>query len=1160
MNREKTALEQSKEYFKNELSASVCVDKYLLKDKEGNHVEFTPNDMHKRLASEFARIDSEKYGLNYQERYDVYFDAVKEFQRVVPQGSPMAAIGNPYQVMSASNCVVVASPEDSMGGIMKSGMDFAQLMKRRCVEENVSVYTKEKGLIKIKDIEVGMSILSFDINSKETLYKSVLDKFYTEVDVKDRLLIKCDDGTELKTSSKHPVLIYDNDNFVYKNCGELSVGEYAVKPSVHSFSKCSIVSIEQDNTSSSYIDIEVEGTNNFYAGNFGLVNIHNCGVGIDISTLRPEGMAVNNAAGTTSGAWSFADFFSYVTRMVGQFGRRGAALISMAGNHPDVAKFAVMKRDLVKVTGANVSIKLSDEFLKAVENDEEYEQKFPVDSDTPQFSRKVKAREVWNVIVESATKFAEPGLLLWDNIINNLPAHVYPEFKTISTNPCCFSANSKVSVVTRNGIKDIKQVSSNDEVWIDSEKVWAKTSGYFTAGVAQTYKVTFSNKKTLFITDNHKLEKFNSKELVQLKDLRVKDKISLQVNKPTNKTGLKKSNNHLTEMQRACQRASESFRQMTPDDATQLAVSAGIIDNDGQLTEHYQTKTNLKKQPKYITIKPAKYVTIKSIEPPTVEEVGCIEVEKFHKFTANGIISGNSEIALSAFDSCRLISLNLTGYIRNAFEDGAYFDFDLYEKDIRTAMQMADNLVDLELELIKKIQSMCEPGHEYDLWQKLHDAGFKGRRTGLGTHGLADALAQLKIKYDSNESLEMVDRIYKTLRDCAYDQSCELAKTRGAFPVFDYELEQKCHFIQRLPKSILAKMKQTGRRNIALLTQAPTGSVGIVSKLGESDTFNVSSGVEPAFRNVYLRRRKIDRGDVTKRVDFIDKTGDSWQEYKVFHSNVQYYLDKMGLDENAILPDYFVTSNQINWEKRVELQAVEQQYIDHSISSTINLPKGTKEEVVGKIYLDAWKKGLKGVTVYVDGCRDGVLLEVNSKGTDESGRPLDITSVNSPKRPKSLPCDIHHVKFKGNNWVVLVGKLNDQPYEVFAGSANNLQVDQDHGEIVKMKKGIYGLKLTDGTFIDDIRKEFDNSEYAWTTRMLSASLRHGVPVDFIVEQLSKDGGLFDINKVLSRVLKKYIKDGTKVRTSTTCSQCGSKDLIYSEGCMSCSACGNTKCN
>lgn len=803
------ALEQSKTYFAgNELSAKVFVDKYALRDLEGNILEPTPAEMHIRLASEFARIDHEKYGLDFDKRYSIYLEAMSNFARIVPQGSPMSAVGNKYQRMSASNCVVVESPQDDMGSIIETGKLLAQLYKRRC------------------------------------------------------------------------------------------------------------------------------------------------GVGLDISSLRPDGAPVNNAARTTSGAWSFADFFSYITRMVGQNSRRGALMITISVHHPDVLKFVTMKQDPTKVTGANISVRLSDEFLKAVEQDTDYEIRWPVEGE-PKISGKLKARDVWTTIINSATANAEPGLIMWDNMINNLPAHCYPEFKTISTNPC-------------------------------------------------------------------------------------------------------------------------------------------------------------------------------------------------------------SEIALSAFDSCRLISINLTAYIRNPFTNEAHFDYEAFKSDVLLAQQMADNLVDLELELIDRIKEVCEPGSEIDLWNKLQMAGFNGRRTGLGTHGLGDVLAQLCTRYDSSDALVIVDKIYKTLRDTAYEGSVELAKVRGSFPVFDFDKEVNCEYIKRLPDHILKAMKKHGRRNIAILTQAPTGSVALLSKVGSFNRWNVSSGVEPVFRNFYTRRKKINPGDKNAKVDFTDVVGDSWQEFKVYHSNVQNYVEQTG---NENLPEYFVTSDQIDWQKRIELQGIEQQYLDHSISSTINLPKGTLPEVVGGLYLSAWKHGLKGVTVYVDGSRDGVLVtDKDDKGQITDGRPTKIASTHAPVRPKDLLCEIHKATVRGTKWTVLVGLLDGNPYELFMGHADLLHVPNKvvYGVIKKKSKGRYDLSFDvndENQTIENVIKTCNDDDSAWTTRMISTSLRHGVPVEVLVEQLSKDGSVVDINMVLSRILRKYAKNG-----SVKCPDCGSTQLIFRTACFDCLDCGKSGCS
>lgn len=785
-------------------------------------------------------------------------------------------------------------------------------------------------------------------------------------------------------------------------------------------------------------------------------------------------------------------------------GRRGALMVTIDVHHPDVVKFARMKSDLKKVTGANVSIRLSNDFMAAVEADVEYEQYWPPEGPKT-VSKMVRAREVWDVLIDQATKFAEPGLIYWDTMTSFLPAHSYKRFRTVSTNPCCFAANSTVMVKTDSGLKEIKTLGPLDKVWIDSEKIYAACSGYFSAGLAEVFSVTLSSGTKLFITANHKLEAIsvadNSRSLAPLSSLSVGSRI-------------------------AC-------------DSTA---------NMGEWT------------------------TITSIESIGMAEVGCISVETYHKFTANGIISGNSEIALSPYDSCRLISLNLTGYVRNAFTNPS-FDFDLFKKDIRLAARMADNLVDLELELIRRIQASCDGDEEKGLWQKLYDAGRDGRRVGLGTHGLADMLAQLCIKYDSEEALSFVDKLYSTLLFEAYNTSVDLAIDRGPFPEWSWEVEKDNAFIQNLPAELKARIQKHGRRNIAMLTQAPTGSISIISKCGEFDRFNVSSGVEPVFRNFYIRRKKINSNQ-GGRVDFVDALGDQWQEYPVFHPNVKNYFERVhGLKLNAPddqmtqeqikelldikLPSYFVTSDQIDWTYRVKLQGVEQRHIDHSISSTTNLPKGTTSDTVGQIYLEGWKAGLKGITVYVDGSRDGVLITESA--------PKQKSKEGAAKRPKSLKADVHTATVGGNKWVVLVGLMDGAPYEVFTGLAShfNLDTKPDSASIVKLSKGRYDLEIQSGkdkVVFPNIIESFDNPQGAWATRLVSLSLRHNVPLEYIVDSLSKDGKLNDINRVLARVLKKYMADGKKVTLSKTCTNCNSSNLLYQEGCPKCLDCGYTKCN
>jgi len=788
----------------DELAANVWLTKYALKDKNGKVLEETPDEMHNRIASEFARIEDKFGGDNQLSREQIY-DLIKNFKYIVPQGSPMMGIGNNHVNVSLSNCVVVASPEDNISSIIDSGKSLANLFKRRC------------------------------------------------------------------------------------------------------------------------------------------------GVGLDISQLRPEGTPVNNSAGTTTGAWSFADLYSYVCRMIGQNGRRGALMISMDVRHPDIEKFVTMKHDLTKVTGANVSVKISDDFMEAVENNGSFTLRFPVNSESPKYTREVDAAALWQQIVESATKTAEPGLLMWGNIEKYLPAEAYADdgFKTICTNPC-------------------------------------------------------------------------------------------------------------------------------------------------------------------------------------------------------------GEIPLSAYDSCRLISVNLKNFVKNPFTENASFDFKQFSKVAADAMRLSDDLVELEIEKLDSIIRACDTDDEKELWENLKAACVNGRRTGLGTHGLADVLACLSLGYDSEEGIEVIDKIYKTLKISAYTESVNLAKERGVFAVFNWDKEKDNAYIKSLPKKLRDLIAEFGRRNISILTNAPTGSVSIMSQ--------TSSGIEPVFRNSYTRRRKLSHNDADIEADFIDDLGDRWVEYEVFHHNIREYLET---NETEQIPDFFTESDAIDWENRVRIQATIQRHIDHSISSTINLPKGTDPEVVSRLYQLGWKLGLKGITVYVDGSRTGVLV------TNVEEMKEEFPENEAVKRPTELPCSIHHTTIQGEKWIILVGMLDGKPYEVMGGLSNLIEIPAKHTEGILVKhprktmNSVYDLRVGkngDTIVVKDIVKVFDNPNNSAFTRLISLSLRHGANIQYVVEQMQKDrdSDMFSFAKCVARVLKNYITDGSTA-SDKICPECNADGLIYIEGCLTCKSCGYAKC-
>jgi ribonucleoside-diphosphate reductase alpha chain len=644
--------------------------------------------------------------------------------------------------------------------------------------------------------------------------------------------------------------------------------------------------------------------------------------------------------------------------MIGQNGRRGALMITIDIRHPDVEKFVIMKHDLSKVTGANISVKINDDFMRAVENKQPFTLQYPIDSDKPIYTQQVDAESLWNTIVNSATKTAEPGLMMWDNILKELPAQEYASdgFNTVTTNPC-------------------------------------------------------------------------------------------------------------------------------------------------------------------------------------------------------------GEIPLSPYDSCRLIAVNLSNFVENPYTERACFNFDKFTHCVRVAMRLSDDLVELELEKLDAILNKVDTDDEKELWNKLKTAAENGRRTGLGTLALADSLAKMKLVYASESAIKFTDKIYKSFKIAAYEESVSLAKERGAFKVWSWEKEKNNNFLNRLPSRLLSEMAQYGRRNISLLTNAPTGTCSIAAQ--------TSSGIEPVFRLAYTRRKKLNHDETEKIAVFVDDLGDKWEEFEVYHHAVKEYWQVHGECELEKLPDYFITSDQINWEKRIELQAAIQKHIDHSISSTINLPKGTDPEVVDQLYRLGWKAGLKGVTIYVDGSRTGVLVTKPTQKKESSS----IEYRPAPKRPEILSCDFHRANIKGDDWTILVGLMNGKPYEIFGGLSEYVEIPRKYSaglirkrprKTVASKYDLIIGKNGDEFIIKDIVSVFDNPNHTAFTRTISLSMRHGVPVHYLVEQLQKDkdADLFSFSRVIARCLKKYIADGTKASNGSLDCNCESSEqcnVVYQEGCATCLTCGYAKC-
>ncbi|MCL2739107.1 MAG: adenosylcobalamin-dependent ribonucleoside-diphosphate reductase [Bacteroidales bacterium] len=832
------ALSASKEYFKGDaLAASVWLNKYAMKDSFGNLYECTPDDLHRRLAAEFSRME-QKYPNPLPEE-DI-FQLLKDFKYVVPQGGPMAGIGNDHQVASLSNCFVIGhkNPADSYGGILQIDEEQVQLMKRRG------------------------------------------------------------------------------------------------------------------------------------------------GVGHDLSHIRPGGTPVLNSALTSTGVVPFMERYSHSTREVAQDGRRGALMLSISIKHPDAEQFIDAKMEQGKVTGANVSVKIDDEFMRAVIQKKGYVQQYPVDAPKPKIQKETDAATLWEKIIHNAWKSAEPGVLFWDTILRESVADCYADlgYRTVSTNPC-------------------------------------------------------------------------------------------------------------------------------------------------------------------------------------------------------------GEIPLCPYDSCRLMAINLYSYVGQPFTPNAHFDFELFRKHVGMAMRLMDDLIDLEMDKIDAIMAKISTDPEdedvkqveLNLWKKIAQKSLGGRRTGLGITAEGDMLAALGLRYGTPEAIDFAVQVQKILAVEAYRASTVMAKERGAFPIFDAKREESNPMIGRIRKEdpdLYEDMLRFGRRNISMLTIAPTGTTSLMTQ--------TTSGIEPVFRPIYKRRRKVNPNDVTSTVTFKDEVGDAWEEYNVFHHkfliwcNINgYSVDEVERMSDAQLselvsksPYYKATANDVDWVAKVEMQGLVQKWVDHSISVTVNLPEHVDEALVAKVYKTAWESGCKGVTVYREGSRTGVLVATSEKDR-KTGDEYAMPRV----RPTILDGEV--IRFKNGNeqWIALVGLYNGRPYEIFTGMVDEetrpIPKTVSMGHIVKDNEG--GRPRYDFQYIDKYGytntiggiSHMFNKEYWNYAKLISGVLRIGMPIEDVVHLVS---GLNLDNETINtwkngveRALKRYIPDGTTVKPGQVCPKCGSSELVYQEGCLTCKSCDYSKC-
>lgn len=716
------------------------------------------------------------------------------------------------------------------------------------------------------------------------------------------------------------------------------------------------------------------------------------GVGHDLSGIRPKGSPVKNSALTSTGIVPFMERYSNSTREVAQDGRRGALMLSIAIRHPEAEAFIDAKMTEGKITGANVSVKVDDEFMRCATEGRPYHQQFPISSNSPLVEKDIDATALWHKIVHNAWKSAEPGVLFWDTILRESIPDCYADlgFRTVSTNPC-------------------------------------------------------------------------------------------------------------------------------------------------------------------------------------------------------------GEIPLCPYDSCRLLAINLYSYVENPFTPQATFNFELFKKHVAMAQRFMDDIIDLELEKIDAILNKIANDPQSDevkyterhLWEKIKHKTAQGRRTGVGITAEGDMLAALGLRYGTEEATEMAVKVQQTLALSAYASSVNMAKERGAFPVYDAKREENNPFVLRIKEhdaALYDDMVKYGRRNIACLTIAPTGTTSLMTQ--------TTSGIEPVFMPVYKRRRKVNPNDTNVHVDFVDETGDSFEEYIVYHPKFITWMKAQGLDTEkrytqeeidelvARSPYYKATANDVDWLMKVRMQGAIQKWVDHSISVTVNLPNSVDEELVNRLYVEAWKSGCKGCTIYRDGSRAGVLVSTQKTDKKKKKQEEDLLTKGmklpevTERRPDVLECDV--VRFQNNKekWVAFVGLLDGHPYEIFTG----LQDDEEGIVLPKtVTKGrIIKTVLPDGTkrydfqfqnkrgykmTVEGLSEKF-NKEYWNYAKLISGVLRYRMPIENVIKlvnSLQLESENINTWKVgVSRALKKYVIDGTEAK-GQKCPNCGHETLVYQEGCLICKHCGASRC-
>lgn len=961
------------------------------------------------------------------------------------------------------------------------------------------------------------------------------------------------------------------------------------------------------------------------------------GVGIDISQLRPKQANVNNASKTSTGSVSFMDLYSQVTNLIGQEGRRGALMISMDINHPDILDFITIKQDLTKVTGANISVKTNAEFMKAVENDEDYLLRFPCDWKinketffTPNtgklmtdgnghYWKKVKAKQIWDTLIECAHKSAEPGILFWDNNLNQDPAAVYNEYTPISTNPCFHPDTLIETVEGRKRIADITEptyVYSMDK----NEKLCIKkaSAAFKTKLDTEVLEIKLRCGSSLKVTPNHKVYVHN-KGWVEAHMLEVGDRIVhlLRVRRGAAYVGIKLTTEGNRDYRMEHRLVYESIFGETDKDIHHIDANTfnNSINNlealshseHAKLTaleqnpQNHQVKDNLgrfvsssesKKGAKNIINLPEELATgfkskwdnaVMSIEWADKVDVYDIQVEDTHCLIANNMVAHNcGEIPLQSKDSCRLHAVNLYSLVRNPFTKTAFLDIDLAYSVFYEQVIIADNLVELELKAIDKILNKINPEwltdlndmpstwldkqtDEFKLWYEIRQTGSNSRRIGNGFTALGDMFAALNIKYGDVKSKQgFADLMLIKLR-AEIDATVDLAILRGTFKGYDFNKEYEIipkqesiigynkfyqHILNVYPEGV-KRMIRYGRRNVSFSTIAPTGTISLMTQ--------TTSGIEPLFSPYYKRRMKV---STKEESTYIDVDGQMFKEFIVIHPKLKIYAQiAKNIDitkeyneefwkeiyENS--PYYNSCANSIKWEDRLEIQRIAQKKITHSISSTLNLPNDVTIEEVNEIYKTAYIIGLKGITIYRDGSRGGILVNTDSSENSK------FTINKAPKRPKTLDANIYTLTNSGIKYLVVVGLFNNRPYEVFVKEIDKtVNINSKIGKVTKIKQGHYKL-ITNDYICENLNDDLAIEKKA-TALYVSMLLRHGADIKFIIKTAKKvDDNIASFTSAMNRVLSKYVE---KEVLNDLCPECGSQ-IIREAGCEKCTNCTYSKC-